>query len=157
METFKKHVLKGISKDEVRDILRRIAPLHRDDETDELHYVHWEGVDVETIAFLWEPKLGQKVEGLREVSHIKSAHTFGAPVFFKPSLMECAAQIRTYVGIADAFEVVTPDNEDGIYFYLTNGGALLETYPVGHDPLHNDIAETLHKAKITLYKKADKC
>jgi len=157
VETFTKYVLKDINKGEVLEVLRCIKPLVRNEETDELNYVEWEGVDFYKTAFLWEPKIGLKATGLKECERIKSAHTFGAPVFFKPSLAECAAQIKKFLGNADAFEVITPENDDGIYFYLTKGGALLERYPVGHDPLNSNIEETLHKAQIVLYKKEQAC
>lgn len=60
-----------------------------------------------TTAHLWEPRLLPLVPGLRELSRVRTYHTFGYHGFFKPSIDEVLAQVPRYLlATVQAFEVV---------------------------------------------------
>ncbi|MBN1326214.1 hypothetical protein JW977_04545 [Candidatus Falkowbacteria bacterium] len=58
-------------------------------------------------AFLWDPKLGKKVKGLKRLSDIFTYHTFAYASFFKPSIAEVIAQIpEDLLDKVVAFEII---------------------------------------------------
>lgn len=64
-------------------------------------------VDIFGIAYTWEPKKGEKAKGLKPLKDVITFHSYGAPVFFKPSIAECLAQIPDDVfDQVVAFEII---------------------------------------------------
>ena len=52
-----------------------------------------EPVDFRRTAFTWDPKPTVEAEDIVPYKTIETFHTYGAPVFFKPSIAEVLAQI----------------------------------------------------------------
>ena len=65
--------------------------------------------DVRNTAFTWEPRRTAIAAGLRYVGSVRTLHTYGAPVLFKPSIAEVLAQIPDRPDIA-AFLVEGPED-----------------------------------------------
>ena len=95
-----------ISDEQLADLARRIKPVvrfarrttSRSDElvTDpegDLFFI--KDVDPRTTAFTWDPEPTRRAEEVNPNSYrsIRTRHTYGAPVFFKPSVAEVLAQI----------------------------------------------------------------
>jgi len=75
-----------------RRITSRDDKLVRDGEGD-LYFI--EDVDPRGVAFTWDPKPARMAEEVNPNSYksIETIHSYGAPVFFKPSIAEVLAQI----------------------------------------------------------------
>lgn len=146
--TFNKYILKGITDEQVDEVMKNIRPIKWQDG--EPYFLNLKKVHRHNTAFLWDPKFGDKVKGkLVEVTRFHSAHTFGAPSLFKPSLAECAAQLLPYLGQGNAFELATPDVNAGMLFHLMDDGRLLEKYDFSQI---DRVAESLHRATIVLFR-----
>ena len=75
-----------------RRITSREDKLVQDDEGD-LYFI--KDVDPRDVAFTWDPEPARMAEEVNPNSYksIKTIHSYGAPVFFKPSIAEVLAQI----------------------------------------------------------------
>jgi hypothetical protein len=111
-----------ISDEQLEDLYLRIKPVVRfdtsvNDGKIEPLKIYAEGmpfyikdVDPRTVAFTWDPKPVNPAKDIERLDDIVTYHSFGAPVFFKPSIAEVLTQIpRKYLEKTVAFEVRTKD------------------------------------------------
>ena len=76
----------------------------------DLYYI--EDVNPRNVAFTWDPKPKDEAIGLKELSQIKTFHTYGYQGFFKPSIAEVLAQIPdSLLERTVAFETVSESVE----------------------------------------------
>ena len=83
-----------ISNKRLEELCKRIKPVvdnSRRHDDPELWYIR--KVDPRHVAFTWSPKPTKKAEGLKKYKEIMTLHSYGAPVYFKPSIAEVLAQI----------------------------------------------------------------
>ena len=95
-----------ISDERLEELVGKIRPVVRmskvttsrrsrleQDEEGDLYYV--KDVDPRNVAFTWEPKPTSMAKGVNPnpYKEIVTIHSYGAPVFFKPSIAEVLAQI----------------------------------------------------------------
>ena len=121
----------AISRERVIELVEQIQPLvERDGEL-------WRiaPCDPWKVAFSWSPSLRSRATGLEAVRTIRTLHTFGAPVFFKPTVAEVLAQL--------------PDDLEGVVAFSTEG-------PDDADDLNREIEALnagFHVATTTLYRR----
>ena len=105
-----------ISEGELKLLSKRIKPLVRRDGG--LRYI--QQVDLRKVSFLWDPQIRGKAKGLELVKEIETLHTYGAPVYFKPSIAEVIAQIpKEDLATIDAFETTHPFGVQGGHHVAT--------------------------------------
>lgn len=147
-QLFDKHIMHGLSDAEVEARLKQVVPVLRKDG--EFYEVDITGVDRRHTAFLWDPKPGPAIaKGLYERCYITTFHTFGAPVFWKPSLAEVVAQIepdliRLYKARYFFLQAPPPSSQ---FAYLLDDGTL--AYHVPAERRNRDY-ETLHTGCLSL-------
>ena len=100
-----------ITKERVLELIERIHPLV------ERHGQLWHiaPCDPWSVAFTWSPKLRSPAHGFVPALTFPTLHTYGAPVFFKPSIAEVLAQLDAHLPAdvladVDAFSVKGPDD-----------------------------------------------
>jgi hypothetical protein len=121
----------SVPREHISALAERIKPVVRN-ERKVLHYI--KPVDLFSASFLWEPTLLESAVDLREIARITTYHTFGHPLFFKPSVAEVLAQIPdTYLSAAIAFEVIGPLGADDLN---TENAALAAGYHVATTVLY---------------------
>ena len=87
-----------ITDDEVNGLLLVARPLVRDREG-VLHFIAW--VHPRKVAFNWDPTYLHPVNlSLQQIGQFQTLHTYGAPMFFKPSAAEVLAQIPRHLLLA---------------------------------------------------------
>ena len=116
-----------ISYEEMKARVARIKPVVLHEGA--LHYIA--EVDPVSIAFTWSPVPTSEATDLILVREITTYHTYGAPVFFKPSIGEVLRQIPT-----DLLDTVTA-------FRTELDGNGVET-----------IVGEYHRARTTLFRSA---
>ena len=95
-----------ISRERVLELVERIHPLVERDEK----LWHIAPCDPWKIAFSWDPTLRRPALDFVPGISFPTLHTYGAPVFFKPSIAEVLAQIpEELIDEVDAFSVKGPD------------------------------------------------
>ena len=101
-----------ISDEKLNELASRIKPFVRFEGV--AYYI--EPVDLRRTAFTWDPKPTERVNGLLSLCDIKTYHTYGAPVFFKPSIAEVIVAIPVeHLDKVVAFEMVkTPETADDL-------------------------------------------
>lgn len=101
-----------ITDERLNELAEKIKPIVRMD--DEPHYI--EPVDLRRTAYTWDPKPADRAEGLGEICDIRTYHSYGAPVYFKPSIAEVIAAIpEEHLGEVVAFEIVeSPETADDL-------------------------------------------
>ena len=63
--------------------------------------------DLRKIAYPWDPTPAKEAKDLEKIVDIKTYHSYGAPVFFKPSIAEVIAQIpKEHLDEVTAFEIL---------------------------------------------------
>ncbi|KXK07542.1 MAG: hypothetical protein UZ21_OP11001001044 [Microgenomates bacterium OLB22] len=66
-------------------------------------------VDLFNVAYTWAPIPAEKAPVFEVLCDITTYHSYGAPVFFKPSIAEVLAQIPAeYRDVVVAFEIDPP-------------------------------------------------
>jgi len=101
-----------------RRITSREDKLVQDDKGD-LYFI--EDVDPRKIAFTWDPKPARMAEEVNPNPYktIKTIHSYGAPVLFKPSIAEVLAQIpEDDIGRCVAFETDHLGFTEGSSYHL---------------------------------------
>lgn len=90
-----------ITDERLAELQKKMRPVIRKDDV--LFYI--EEVDPRKIAFTWEPVPTKEATGLVALTTLETIHSYGAPVFFKPSIAEVLAQVpEEFVDQAVAFE-----------------------------------------------------
>ena len=54
-------------------------------------------IDLRNQSFIWDPKIGNEVKGLKEIAQVKTLHTYGYYGIFKPSIAEVLSQVPEYL------------------------------------------------------------
>lgn len=152
-ELYKKHILKGITDEEVERRLAAMRPVI--DKGGTLHYLDIAGVDRWSTAYLWEPKVVEPAPNLIRTpggGRQWTVHTFGAPALWKPTLGEVVAQINPTwfesLGVI-AFSLDTPQDTTFQFCTLTEDGAIvLRDSRIQRLELRS---EALHFGVCTLY------
>lgn len=75
-----------------------------------------EPVDPDRIAFTWDPVRTHEMIDLIEVARIQTEHSYGAPVFFKPSISEVLNQIPEELDDITAFQTFIDDRHISLQF-----------------------------------------
>lgn len=80
--------------------------------------------DLRRTASTWSPSLGDEVRGLVPAKVVKTLHTYGATIFFKPSIAEVLAQAPDDVDRYVAFSTAGPGGADDMNRFpeCTNAG-----------------------------------
>ncbi len=121
-----------ISYERVIELVEGIHPVVKHDER--LWYI--ESVDPWKTAFNWDPTLRREATDLEPLQTVRTLHTYGAPVFFKPSIAEVLAQLPEDIAGVVAFSVRGPADADAL-------NTELEALNAG-----------FHVATTTLYRRA---
>lgn len=79
-----------ITDEEVAELQERIRPVVFD-KKGEARFI--EPVDPRKISFTWDPTFTDEEVNLDVIGEMQMLHTYGAPVFFKPSVAEVFAQM----------------------------------------------------------------
>lgn len=94
----KPKMIPDISDEDIEEMLKQIRPVQWKDDC--FHEILTDGVNRRETAYIWEPKLGRKLniyrDGLNKVE-ILTIHTWTYYKFFKPTLAEVFACIRMFV------------------------------------------------------------
>lgn len=85
--------INGISEAELLARAERIKPLVVQDRL--FHYI--KPVDIFNIAYMWSPEITEKAPAMKHLATIDTVHSYGAPVFFKPSIGEVLAYIPAHL------------------------------------------------------------
>jgi hypothetical protein len=80
-----------------------------------------EPVDLEGVAFTWDPKPAQVATDLREAFKVATFHSCGFPGFFKPSIKEVLAQLPQVIP-QNIVAFKTETTSDNISDVLTEDG-----------------------------------
>lgn len=122
-----------ISDELLEELYGRIKPLVRDQDGN-LRFI--KDVDPRRTAYSWLPEYTGTAESVYRLGSFATLHTFGAPVFFKPSVAEVLAQIPAgYLDVAKAFEVIGPISTSGLNMNtdaVNAGFHVAETYVYGN-------------------------
>ncbi|HEY4506152.1 MAG TPA: hypothetical protein VJJ24_01765 [Candidatus Paceibacterota bacterium] len=127
-----------ITDEHLRELAGRIKPViqfkHRGFRRKGRRYV--KPVDLRGVAYTWDPKPARPARDLEPIVDITTYHSYGAPVFFKPSIAEVLAQIPAeYLDAVVAFEIVeSPEHRDDLY--RDGGEALNAGYHVATTRLY---------------------
>lgn len=93
----------------------RIRPVCPNGE-DGGHLWYIEPVSLRTTAFTWSPRYTARAEGLGVLTTIRTLHSFGHPVMFKPSIAEVLAHASQFppsiLEKVVAFHTEGPHNAD---------------------------------------------
>ncbi len=85
-----KPVMPEVDDERLAALAERIKPLIR---VSNGKLFHIEPVDLRRMAYTWSPKVTVEAEPLEAIATVDTLHSYGAPVFFKPSVAEVIAQI----------------------------------------------------------------
>lgn len=78
-----------ISDERIQSMLEVIRPMVLIDGVPHT----FQEVDPRRVSFIWDPKDTKPVAGLVWVQTIRTLHTYGHPILFKPSVAEVLAQL----------------------------------------------------------------
>jgi hypothetical protein len=102
-----------INDDDLDRLWSHMKALHVSKDDRELYWVKGPS-DLRGVAYTWDPKLGEKAEGLDPLVTIRTLHTWSYYGFFKPSIAEvCAAINKLPREVQDkvvAFHLTGPDD-----------------------------------------------
>ncbi len=110
----KKIWIPEVSNKRIQELAERIKPVIRFARGAEGLFRSADGhpyniklVDLFDVAYTWDPKPTDKVNGLRPICDIRTYHTYGYYGVFKPLIAEVLAQIPAeHVDSVVAFEIV---------------------------------------------------
>ena len=93
-----------ISDQKLEELAGRIRPVY-EFKDGVLRYI--QPVDLRKTAYTWDPKPAELAENLKVLSEFRTFHSYGSPMFFKPSIAEVLAQIpEEFLNKIRAFQIV---------------------------------------------------
>ena len=123
----KKMFIPEISRQTLEDRASRIKPVVTFLEGGGRHARYFiKEVCLHSVAYTWNPVKADKAENLEVLGQIITYHSWGHPMYFKPSVAEVLAQIpENFLDKVTAFEIVgSPEDADDLnrYTEITNAG-----------------------------------
>jgi len=106
-QTDEKVWIPKISDERLNELAKKIKPVVR--IKGQPRYI--QPVDLRGVAYTWDPKPAGHAKGLAELCVITTYHSYGAPMFFKPSVAEVIAAIpEEHLDKVIAFEIISSPN-----------------------------------------------